>query len=524
MAEIIGIVLAIPPLVDLSITHIDGVASKIHTYKNAQGLHKDDLELHDIHSGQLDVCLGFVKDAAPFLTENLNNLLHKTLLRLTKSLDNALVTLERGIDKDGSIRRVWYSTIGRLAVRRDLEEVEKCQLLFQRAVQFAALFGGSRISLLLTKGRLDNSNALARVQRLTEAIQGRLNDTGNTKMLLQPDEMPVGKRTRLPYSDIRLITSDESNVPLALVEYRQQITPDTRKVRDIARILNGTHPSMGIIRCQGFHPVLAEGRCELIFPLSPENGPPKTLRELLLSPDNDAGVRFSINSRIKLARQLATAVLFVHTAKLVHKNIRPENIVIIPTTTELRSELADETAELGDLYLTGFDFARKEDESSTRTGDSEWYKNIYKHPERQGLHPEVDFTMLHDIYSLGVVLLEIALWRSYVLPTGGLDGTLLPCGSGSGSRYRENKETGRFFDRKTKQLKHPQDILKGFIRKAETAIPPALGNRYRDTVLMCLKCIDGGFGDPSGLVDQDGVLVGLVYIERVLATLDDIVV
>ncbi|KAF8982761.1 hypothetical protein BDQ17DRAFT_1378503, partial [Cyathus striatus] len=69
---------------------------------------------------------------------------------------------------------------------------------------------------------------------------------------------------------------------------------------------------------------------------------------------------------------------------------------------------------LGTAYLMGFDFARKEDEASSRTGDDEWNKNLYRHPERYGIHPEANFNMLHDIYNLGVVLLEIALWRSFV--------------------------------------------------------------------------------------------------------------
>ncbi|KAF3935467.1 hypothetical protein ABW20_dc0109452 [Dactylellina cionopaga] len=492
--ELIGVALAIPPLIELTISNVRGVTSKIHTYKHAKGLHKDDFELHGIHAGQLDVCLEFLKDAAPALTIDLNNLLYKTLSRLTKSLDNALVTLERGIDKEGNVRRVWYTTLGRSAVRRDLDEVEKSQLLFQRAVQFAALFGGPRIAPLLTKDRLRSSSALARVQLLTDAIQGRLNGSGSTKMLLEPHQMPAGRRTRLPQSDIILIQSaDPSGSPLALIESRTQATPDTRKVRDIARILNGTDSSMAMIRCDGFFPVPATYRCELPFPI-PEH--------------------YS-------AQQLATAVLYVHTAKLVHKNIRPENIVILQAngdSTESDGKLGNQQ-EIGDLFLMGFDFARKEDEASSRSGDNEWYKNIYRHPTRQGMHLEVDFNMLHDIYSLGVVLLEIALWRSFTLVEERGDG-----GGSAVSKYVENRDACRFFDRKTKRLKDPYEIWKSFVKRAETTISQALGNRYRDTVLMCLKCLDDGFGDPSELVDQDGVVVGLVYIERVLATLDDIVV
>jgi serine/threonine protein kinase len=515
--EIPGLVLAIPPLLDLTATYTGKLVSKIRTYKQAKELYHADLELHNIQTGQLVICLDYVRDVTPKLRQDLTGLLHQTLSRLTKSLEVALATLERGIEKDGSIRRLWYTAYGKVALKRDLDVVGKDQELFQRAIQLATLFGGPGVAGYLTSDRLSGSRALARVQRLREAIQSRLRDDANTpNMLISEHDIPSGKKRRLPYSDIQIILSEGTGSPRAIVEYRPQNTPDTRNIRDIALILSGTDTSMAMMRCRGFRPLPAASRSELLFPIPQSSAKVSTLRELLLAPENDAGVRFSLNSRITLAQRLATAVLFIHTAKLVHKNIRPENILIFETTDNASTiaELSS-TVELGDSFLMGFDLARREDEVSARAGDDKWYKNIYRHPQRQGVHPEVDFNMLHDIYSLGVVLLEIALWRSFVLIDEDAVG---------GPQYRENREACRFFDRKSKQLRDPLDIWKLFIRRAEVAVSPAFGNRYRDTVLMCLRCLDGGFGDPTELVDQDGVLVGLVYIERVLTTLDEIIV
>jgi hypothetical protein len=43
-----------------------------------------------------------------------------------------------------------------------------------------------------------------------------------------------------------------------------------------------------------------------------------------------------------------------------------------------------------------------------------WYKDVYRHPSRQGEHPEEEYVMKHDIYSLGVCLLEIGIWTSLI--------------------------------------------------------------------------------------------------------------
>ena len=48
-----------------------------------------------------------------------------------------------------------------------------------------------------------------------------------------------------------------------------------------------------------------------------------------------------------------------------------------------------------------------------------WQKAIYRHPSRHGLHLQTNYSMQHDIYSLGVCLLELGLWRSFILNPAG---------------------------------------------------------------------------------------------------------
>ncbi|KIW72026.1 hypothetical protein PV04_00250 [Phialophora macrospora] len=541
---IAGLVLAVPGLVDLTIKYIRAIEHKIAIYRTAGAHLADSLQEHDIQTSQLEVCLGFVKAASASFPAELETLVRKALARLTGSLEVALASLEENLDRDDRLRKWRYTMYGRAELKRDLDRVARDQLLFYRAVQWSVLSGGSTVQAHLAEqqqqqqqGRED-SGPLARVKRLKDAInlrvKGNDNDRNMPKMLLDGDEFSSATYRALPHSEVGVLTlRSESQaeaeiggsdvfVPIALVEYRPYVEQDTKKIRDIALVLHHTSESMAILPCKGFEAkVNADpARFELIFPLPVGTAQPRTLRDVLLGEESRLGVPFSLSWRLELAVRLATAIMYVHTSGLVHKNIRPENLILLgdrggTSSTERPARPQSKTA--GKLYLIGFEFARKEEDVSTRIGDNAWWRNIYRHPQRQGVHPEIDFNMLHDIYSLGVVLLEIALWRSFVLEETDRD-------TGEKS-FMVNRDAVKISDRKTGRLKSPEEIKRVFVDKAVDFIPQVFGDRYRDTVVMCLNCLDeGGLKDISDAKDNDGITVGMAYIERILTTLEEIVV
>lgn len=76
---------------------------------------------------------------------------------------------------------------------------------------------------------------------------------------------------------------------------------------------------------------------------------------------------------------------------------------------------------------------------------------------------------------------------------------------------------------------------------AKSELPSRLGRRYTDIVLSCLRCLDqstesdsdnedekkGGFGiNDAGaeLTDEDGVVIGVRYIENVLEKMQEITI
>lgn len=98
---------------------------------------------------------------------------------------------------------------------------------------------------------------------------------------------------------------------------------------------------------------------------------------------------YDLGHRFELAHSLARSVRYIHSAEIVHKNIRPETIVIF----------CDEgVSSLARPFLVGFEKFRLATGSTMHQGDELWERNLYRHPQRQGLRPEEDYSIHHDIY------------------------------------------------------------------------------------------------------------------------------
>ena len=112
-----------------------------------------------------------------------------------------------------------------------------------------------------------------------------------------------------------------------------------------------------------------------------------------------------LETRLNLALALAKALSNIHVVGWLHKSLRSENVIFVATRdTEAKFDL-------GRPLLFGFDLSRAHTDSSA--GDREFRQAalIYTHPQRWGV-PRSTFGTLHDIYALGVVLLEIGCWRA----------------------------------------------------------------------------------------------------------------
>src|SRR5690606_20196843 len=67
---------------------------------------------------------------------------------------------------------------------------------------------------------------------------------------------------------------------------------------------------------------------ELVFDFPGSLTRPKSLRQILNEAVSQRRIRYSLSARLRLARRLARSVMFVHACAMVHKNIRPECILV----------------------------------------------------------------------------------------------------------------------------------------------------------------------------------------------------
>ncbi|KAI0381133.1 prion-inhibition and propagation-domain-containing protein [Hypomontagnella monticulosa] len=113
----------------------------------------------------------------------------------------------------------------------------------------------------------------------------------------------------------------------------------------------------------------------------------------------------SLTARVSMAQKLAGSLDYLHATNWLHKGLRSDNILFLePPSLDLQS-----------FCLSGFDYSRpaNPDEATEFPSDRREH-DLYRHPDVQFDVPrdgEYGYKEKHDIYSLGVVLMEIGLWQ-----------------------------------------------------------------------------------------------------------------
>ena len=109
--------------------------------------------------------------------------------------------------------------------------------------------------------------------------------------------------------------------------------------------------------------------------------------------------------RPAIAHQVAESLLYLHAVNWLHKGLRSAGVVFNKTATA-------SYGSLGHLSISGFGFSRPSNDSFTSSGpphDSKWA--LYCHPTYLDTERKSGYRKSYDIYSLGIILIEIAFWK-----------------------------------------------------------------------------------------------------------------
>ncbi|KAJ5496847.1 hypothetical protein N7463_008834 [Penicillium fimorum] len=442
-----------------------------------------------------------------------HNQVLQTLLRILQRAYNVLGDLfgesedtqrSGNVAKQGKIQRLKYATYGKKSLEGIVEQLEQWHRHFDPSWILLSRLSVPVIQQQLAEKGESGNKAIVPILQLREAHdKSKLPaDKSSTTSIFLDADYPIKNPKRIPFTTVSTgLAPTRKMVIVDKYTLREDVDHKIAKkdVRNLAVVLSKVNPTFSsLLPCQG-QKINRTFACFYHTPRD-ELSRPCSLRSMLLN----RAKAYPLNERVHLAVSLARSVVFLHSSRIVHKNISPENIII----------LYPGVGVLGTSVLVGFERFRFDEQRTNLLGDNLWEKNLYRHPARQGLHPEWIYSMRHDIYSIGVCLLEIGLWSSFVyyLDEQTVPSAELPITNLSTAKNKRKTAVG---------------IKSVLIDLAESHLPRMMGRIYTDTVINCLTCLDSDsllFQDESEFEDEDGILVGVRYIEKILFEIEKIVV
>ena len=187
-----------------------------------------------------------------------------------------------------------------------------------------------------------------------------------------------------------------------------------RRIDNLATMIHRAtdkHPDLHTLDCLGYTDDTPASRYGLIY-RAPEMSS-STLHALVQSNDlrtPDLGDRF------KLAHTLTVALWSLHSLDWLHKSFCSSNIIFFPSAFSASATRATAVAasipDISSPYLLGFDASRPDQlgEMSVASKNTA-AENLHRHPNSLNGMSRKPYCKTYDIYSLGLVLLEIGLWK-----------------------------------------------------------------------------------------------------------------
>ena len=260
-------------------------------------------------------------------------------------------------------------------------------------------------------------------------------------------------------------------------------------IASLASQLSGLSESMRstVFDCLGFIHEPSRARVGFVygFPNGMQN--PTTLNNILgLYAQDRIGFHPGVGSIFKLAYKIADCLHAVHCVGWLHKNLSSHNIAVFPTSFEANNV---GSGSIRGSFVTGFQNNRPDELGQYSVGPNE--EGLYRHPSYQPNNSEPEgrgFRRAYDYYGLGLVLLEIGLWKPLWMIR------------------RAHKDLSAELLR--------QKITKKYVTQLEAFV----GEVYQNAVMACL---DGSFDDLDMTTGEPDVDLSRTFAERVVQPLEN---
>jgi len=270
-----------------------------------------------------------------------------------------------------------------------------------------------------------------------------------------PATVIVEFKMRPPTSEPSTDNPSSSNRSSAVVPVVPHDNPDNL-VRTLR--LAAHDPHFHVLHCEGWCDVGDKYGLVYRLPAMRNDFICETLTNILLKPEYRDLLHSDLENRLNLARALARSLLELHVVDWVHESFFPDNIILFGEKVGGKWKF-DWTKP----YLVGFGSSRPNAETSSYYNFKlQWSYRLHNHPDRNDCDKHNPYKKLYDIYSLGVVLLEL----------------------GRGSSVMEDPKKPE--NAKWSINVGAQKLKENLIQEA-MSLPIVLGHTFRGIVLTCLN-------------------------------------
>ena len=288
-----------------------------------------------------------------------------------------------------------------------------------------------------------------------------------------------------------------------IVEYRSYTKASERtkvisNTQRLAILLREAHdPTFRIAPFVGYTDEPLNDRFGLVFRI-PDEVPSEGRRHISLLDAYSEQKYMSLNSRFGIAIALVRAIFALHAVGWVHKSLCSENILFFASTKQVLADNTYDTSvscahhaahfDFTQPRLFGFDQSRPGDVSSIGTKEYRQSRQLYTHPRRWGRPTEI-FDKVHDIYALGVILLEIGCWRAV-------------------SQMDKKKKAFHW-------VNDEDQVFEELLKVAKELLPHTAREAYCPAVVACLEGIFG----KSAIDEKDAAKLHKAFVSTVLDAL-----